>query len=227
MAARMLVAISLVGVTACAHTVRVRTDPPGAQVTVNGKNVGTTPLEFEDSGDPEVREHVIAARLNGYETLEIRVQRRQANPWALISAAPLCGTVAWPVALVPVIGGVALTPVTCGASLIAGPTLGAIIAGAGCVWIVATSPTLLMLQQAQTLPDEIAMQLKPGGTFDQHDEGLTWPPTFFVPPDADNYWQNPAPPVDSGAQSLPSAGEDDSDERAQPLPLGPAPGQAF
>jgi hypothetical protein len=58
----------------------VRTEPPGAAVTVDGQRVaGVTPLEV--SLDPE-SEHRVAASLDGYTTREVRVEKGAA-PQAL------------------------------------------------------------------------------------------------------------------------------------------------
>ena len=54
----------------------IRTDPPGALISVNGTEIGTSPVTWEFFHYGTVR---ITARLNGYET-EQRIVRLKA-PW--------------------------------------------------------------------------------------------------------------------------------------------------
>ncbi len=226
---RALLLATLALPLACAHSVEVLSSPPGATIVVDGKEIGQAPVRFEESDETASGEHVIVARLNGYETAEMRVLRTRPNPLALIAVLPLCGTLGWAGALVPLVGGVVLFPFTLGCSLVAGPTAAAILAGAGCAWMLVTSPTLLVLPNAQTLPDVVELQLQPSQTFDQHDQGLSWPPEFTTDPGDDGYWQNPSPPVEGGSVPLPGdpSSQPDSQTDSGSGSGSGNPGQAF
>jgi hypothetical protein len=178
----------------CAHTVEVRTDPPGALISVNGNEIGVAPVRFEEELDPSVEEYEITARLNGHETTVKRLRRSQANPVSTVAVTPCCGTLGWLAGGASFLAGVLLGIPTLGCALLPGTALAALFVGTGCGWMLVTSPTLLLLRQAQTLPDEVNISLAPSGTFEQHDtEASPWPPQLIWSPEEDVYWQNPAP----------------------------------
>jgi len=208
--AGLIIALASLG---CAHTVQVMTDPPGATVVVNGKEIGQAPVYFEEDADPAVDEYVIVARLNGHETTERRVRRTQANPWSAIAVAPCLGSLGWLAGAATMVVGLILSPATLCVSIPAGAAGGAIFAGTGCGWMLLTSPTLLLLLNAQTLPDDVRLELRPTGSFEQHDPGTgTWPPPFLWSPEEEGYWQNPAP--EEASEALPPPTGEPGEEAA-------------
>ncbi len=51
------------------HVVRVDSEPPGARLWVNGKFIGVTPTEFEESDDYTSNLFVFKLEKAGYDTL--------------------------------------------------------------------------------------------------------------------------------------------------------------
>ncbi|MEW5852435.1 MAG: PEGA domain-containing protein [Myxococcota bacterium] len=74
---------------ACAHQTTVETDPPGAEVYVNGDKVGHAPVSFEDEGGWS-RSYEITVRKDGYELHQTSVEQGVFNPVTL-AAAGICG----------------------------------------------------------------------------------------------------------------------------------------
>lgn len=197
------VALFLGGVSGCAHTVTVRSQPPGASISLNGKDLGVAPVAFDESMNKEGA-HLLVARLNGHETTTLYLERSDYNPWSLFAATPCCGSLGWAAAAATLAGGVALTVPTLGCSDVIAPVPALALAGAGCGWVLLTSPTLLMLQHWNRLPGEVVITLPPTGQLQQLDEGLpAWPPPSFWTGDEDNYWQNPEPVLEDGGLPLP------------------------
>ncbi|MBN2359276.1 MAG: PEGA domain-containing protein [Deltaproteobacteria bacterium] len=198
----------------CAHTVQVQSKPAGATIYVNGRRLGKAPIVFEEEASDQHRETIVTARLNGFETTEVRLVRSEPNPWAAWMLTPFCGTLGWAAGAVSLVAGVVTCLPTAGCGLLIGPAAAAIMAGAGCVWIVATSPTLLLLRHMRRLPDRIVVELPPTGAINQSDDGSSpWLPAFVDSPEEDNYWQNPKPvpeerrlppPTQSAPASAPS-----------------------
>src|SRR4051812_40599743 len=74
---------------ACAHQARIETDPPGAEVYVNGEQVGISPVEMTDEPGWS-REYEITIKKPGYELTQVTVSQSEFNPTAL-AAAGICG----------------------------------------------------------------------------------------------------------------------------------------
>jgi len=75
--------------TACAHQARIETDPPGAEVYVNGERVGLGPVEIEDEGGWR-KDYEITLRKDGYEPTQVTLTQDTVNMPTLL-AAGICG----------------------------------------------------------------------------------------------------------------------------------------
>lgn len=89
-----LVAALLVGCGGVTRTLRIASDPPGAQVVLDGRPVGTTPYEevFLSHG---VRRCEL--RLDGYRRLVVALD--VARPWWQVFPLSFVTDVLWPVPL--------------------------------------------------------------------------------------------------------------------------------
>jgi hypothetical protein len=74
---------------ACAHTARVESDPPGAEVYVNGEKVGVTPVAIEDPAGWS-KEYELSIRKEGYEIQQATLVQDVWNP-PMLAAAGICG----------------------------------------------------------------------------------------------------------------------------------------
>ena len=69
------IVIATLIITGCAHTTLITTTPPGAKVTIDGNNLGISPISFHDtSGFPKV--FFVKVNKRGYK--EINVPMKQA-----------------------------------------------------------------------------------------------------------------------------------------------------
>jgi hypothetical protein len=67
---RVAAAAALLGLAACAHTVRIESEPPGASVRIDRKLVGFTPLEIDLPWRPMfVKDYKVVVRLTGHRTV--------------------------------------------------------------------------------------------------------------------------------------------------------------
>lgn len=83
-----LLTVVALGAAGCAHTTRLETDPPGAEVYVNGQRVGVTPFEMQDSpgfGD----DYEVSFRKDGYELKSVTLTQDQWKVPALVLAGVL------------------------------------------------------------------------------------------------------------------------------------------
>lgn len=87
-ALRMVGLSSAVWLCACAHTVIMDSDPPGAHVTVDGQHVGLTPVPFEDSPGWAHR-YQVRLEKDGYQPYDIEIIQESFNP-AILGMAALC-----------------------------------------------------------------------------------------------------------------------------------------
>jgi PEGA domain len=132
--AAVLVALALLQ-TACAHTMIIETEPPGAKVWVDGELQGEAPVVTEQrtgfGGHVTVR-----VEAESFETTELQVERTDWFLWpAIIAVTPLFGV---PFIVIPFIGPVI--------------SIG---------WAVLTSPTLISLAFIQRYPDSVSIKLRP------------------------------------------------------------------
>jgi len=168
MAARIIIIVLLAGTTmGCAHKVKVISSPPGAMISVDGKQVGKAPVTFEEELLPG--SHRVVARLEGYRPTTVVVDRTEINWWWFaggLTGCLLCypagcmaGAGIANIALCPACLGVACSgstgPVT---AILAAPscfTVPLISVGA----LLGASP-LGLLAFAEQSPDEIKVHLK-------------------------------------------------------------------
>ncbi len=68
--------------TGCSHTVALKSEPPGATVSLDGEEVGKTPYTF-DASSGFFDEHQVRVEHEGYEPLETSIV--QAEPiWGIV-----------------------------------------------------------------------------------------------------------------------------------------------
>ena len=119
----------------CATTMVIETEPAGARVTIDGKDVGEAPTVTKQFTSTGGRLHV-TVDAEGYETANVIVTQSDVFLWpAMIALTPL---LMLPVIVIPVIGPII--------------TIG---------WAIVTSPTLLSLLFIQKYPDRVKVALRP------------------------------------------------------------------
>lgn len=119
----------------CAHKTLIRSEPPGASIRVDGKEVGDAPVWIERPYGA-FDEIEIQASLKSFEPLKVQVEPDAWFLWpALLATTPF-----W---LVPAIGIPTLGPLLCGA------------------WAIATSPTLCSLALLRKYPEDIVLRMRP------------------------------------------------------------------
>jgi hypothetical protein len=72
-------------VTGCAHQARIETDPPGAEVYVNGERAGTTPADIDDDAGWR-REDELTLRKDGYEPTQVTLTQGSLRPLMVFGA---------------------------------------------------------------------------------------------------------------------------------------------
>ncbi|MBI5497692.1 MAG: PEGA domain-containing protein [Deltaproteobacteria bacterium] len=77
---------------ACAHQALIESDPPGAEVYVNGEKIGLTPVEIEDAPGWN-RDYEITLRKDGYEAKQVTLTQDQWHVPGLVGAG-CCGAAA-------------------------------------------------------------------------------------------------------------------------------------
>jgi hypothetical protein len=84
----LAVAGSLVFASACSHTVKIDSSPPGATIFVDGEDKGKAPVTLDESNG-FFDERKVRVELEGYAPLETTVV--QTEPVWPIVAASVCG----------------------------------------------------------------------------------------------------------------------------------------
>jgi hypothetical protein len=128
-----LVAVFLVVTTGCAHAVQIKTTPPGAEISVDGQKVGTSPATFQHSSSGAGTITVKAT----YQGKEVTKQvPKDQLAWDAIGAGAGIGVAGCCAlsAAATVAGffvGIFATPITCLAcgSLVAGPAVAFVMYG--------------------------------------------------------------------------------------------------
>ena len=78
------VILTLVFASGCASSVQINSEPPGADVTVNGQHIGTTPTSYSDTAIVGTT-HQVRLEKEGYETTSAQLTRTgNLNVGALI-----------------------------------------------------------------------------------------------------------------------------------------------
>lgn len=88
---RLFVLFALAAVaTGCASTVEINSDPPGADVTIDGQYIGETPTTYSDSSVVMSTRQVILEK-QGYETQRAQLRRDgDINVLAVVGGFFLC-----------------------------------------------------------------------------------------------------------------------------------------
>ncbi len=87
-------ALFVVAATGCSHIVTIDSDPPGADIYVNGQKVGNAPVSYTEKTGWD-KSYQIEARKPGYAKSELTMQQADFNTTVLI------GTIAGTVCLLP------------------------------------------------------------------------------------------------------------------------------
>lgn len=86
--ARLVVVTALVTATACSHTVKIDSTPPGATIFIDGEDKGKAPVILDESNG-FFDERKVRVELEGYAPLETTVV--QTEPVWPIVALSICG----------------------------------------------------------------------------------------------------------------------------------------
>jgi hypothetical protein len=84
-----LALLALLAWPACAHSALIESDPPGAELYVNGTQVGVTPFTLEDTPGGGERYEIVLQK-PGYEILQATLQQDQFS-WPRGVASIACG----------------------------------------------------------------------------------------------------------------------------------------
>ena len=81
------VVIVAILITGCAHTALITTTPPGAKVTIDGNNLGVSPVSFNDtSGFPKV--FFIKVNKRGYKEINVPIKQAYKGDVTLLWLIP-------------------------------------------------------------------------------------------------------------------------------------------
>jgi hypothetical protein len=80
--------LTVAGASACSHTVKIDSTPPGATIFIDGEDKGKAPVTLEETNG-FFNERKVRVELEGYAPLETTVV--QAEPVWPIVAASVCG----------------------------------------------------------------------------------------------------------------------------------------
>lgn len=85
------VGLFAIAATGCSHVVTIDSDPPGADIYVNGQKVGNAPVQYTEKTGWD-KTYQIEARKPGYGKSELTVQQGDFNTTMLIGtiAGTLC-----------------------------------------------------------------------------------------------------------------------------------------
>ncbi len=181
-----VVVLAVLGASGCAHTMIIETEPPGANIAIDGKSVGESPVVTTQYTSTGGRLHV-TADAESYETATVTVTQSEWFLWpAILAVTPF---LAVPFVVIPFIGPV----ITVG-------------------WALITSPTLLSLVFLQRYPERVKITLRPKGFLQPTDSWLIpedldpnppplppEPPAGTPPPDS----VPPQPPQPEGGNPVP------------------------
>jgi hypothetical protein len=164
----LLLLLSVLG-SGCAHKTLIQTEPPGANIFIDDRPLGPSPVVYE-SGPFSPDSVRVRVEAEGYEVRHGKLGHTEWFLWpALLAGIPVLGVpIGLPFVLIPLIG----------------PIIAVAIA---VVWGVATSPALLSLLFLRQPPEELRLVLKPRVA-----GGIVLPSDAWLVPD--EYSPNPLPP---------------------------------
>lgn len=89
-AAALAVCAGGLAASGCAHAVVIASDPPGASVAVDGRELGPAPVVYDETTGWE-RQVTLEVRKAGYRTVRRELRQEEWNPW--IVTGGVCGSV--------------------------------------------------------------------------------------------------------------------------------------
>ncbi len=92
MSTTTVAAIALLGLGACASQTRINSNPPGAEVLVDGRYIGVTPAIFTESSTWNWTAHLLTLRRPGFATLSAPIAASEVSVGRLVASALFC----WP-----------------------------------------------------------------------------------------------------------------------------------
>lgn len=81
---KLIIIIALFAV-GCSHYVSIRSDPPNAEVTYNGRYLGTTPTQVSTSAGFITQSDRILVSKDGYETVDSTIRYDEFRPIFFLS----------------------------------------------------------------------------------------------------------------------------------------------
>jgi hypothetical protein len=90
---RAWTALLLVFLNACAHTVHMTSEPPGAMVTIDGQPIGRTPVDFDEQTGRKT--YQLRVEKDGYQAFETSLSQDFINTeYAVAAGAGAAGVAA-------------------------------------------------------------------------------------------------------------------------------------
>lgn len=196
---RLLLALVL-ACSGCAHSMQIRSDPPGAEVFVDGEKIGTTPMTWQEPVGDEGAYDVEVRRGSQSERFTVAKTGWSVETAALVGGACIGGSFA-----AGVVGGIlwvaslALGLPTCGASLVLAPVgFAAVLVGALGFWPAVAATGIVTWLYGRVGPDVVYVDLD-GHKATTQPAGMLGPP--LAPPrrpalrDEPSAPEVPAPPL--------------------------------
>ena len=83
--------VFLIAATGCSHIVTIDSDPPGAEISVNGQKIGNAPVQYTEKTGWD-KAYQLEARKSGYKTAKTTIQQSDFNTSVIIGVvgASLC-----------------------------------------------------------------------------------------------------------------------------------------
>ncbi len=154
---RLIAVLTLLACTGCAHQVSFRSDPPGADVVVDGELIGKTPVTWQEPVGDEGIYEVEARRPGEVQRFTMRKQGYSVPTAAMTAAAcmgssiglSIAGGMVWVVSIIAV-------PFTLGVSLLLAPVgFVAVLGGVIAFWPAVITTAFVTYMFGRTAPDVV------------------------------------------------------------------------
>lgn len=175
--AAVLAFLALLASTGCAHAVSIRSEPPGADVVIDGELVGRTPMTWQEPVGDEGLFEVEARRTGEVQRFTLK-KSGYSVPTAATTAAAcvgssismvLAGGMLWAVSIVGV-------PFTFGASLLLAPVgFVAVLGGVLAFWPAVVTTAAVTYMFGRIGPDVVFVDF-------ESERVTTQPPEMMGPP---------------------------------------------